>query len=176
MHRSRGRVGLASRVLLTGLVETARFGVTGVIAIDRHTDTATVDIVIRFDGIVVTVPGAVVGVGEIGLAPRAVELTVLISVTSLREGKLTVGRDANDSLVAGFKVEEEPGVAARAGHVPAWSLPVISNFVPHSNSDWAVRSEGNGIIMALLVAIAQRYQILTVWVTTVASVLVSTVC
>ena len=158
MHRSRGRgnVGVAPRVFLTRLVETASLGVTGVIAIDRHTDTTTVDIVVRLDGIVVAVPSSVVGVGEIGLAPRAVELTVSVPVAGLREGDLTVGGDANHSFVAGFQIEEEPGVAACAGHVSTGSLPVISDFVPQSNSDWAVGSEGNGVIMAIRIAIAQR--------------------
>ena len=157
MHRSRGcgNVGVAPRAFLTRLVETATLGVTGVIAIDRHTDTATVDIVVRLDGIVVAVPSSVVSVGEIGLAPRAVELTVFVPVARLREGNLTVRGDTNHSFVAGFQIEEEPGVAARAGHVSARSLPVISDFVPHSNSDWAVGSEGNGVIMTIRIAIAQ---------------------
>ena len=158
MHRSRrrGNVGVAPRVFLTGLVETASLGVAGVIAIDRHTDTTTVDIIVRLHGIVIAVPSSVVGVGEIGLAPRAVELTVSVPVAGLREGYLTIGGDANYSFMASFQIEEEPGVAARAGHVSTRSLPVISNFVPHSNSDWAVGSEGDGVIMAIRIAIAQR--------------------
>lgn len=176
MHRSRRRIGVASCVLLTGLVETARFGVTGVIAIDRHTKTTAVDIVVRHDGIVVAVPGSIVGVRKVGLAPWAIELTISVPLAGLRERNLTIGGNANDSLVASFQVEEEPGVAARAGHVPTGGLPVISDFVPQSDSDCAVGSEGDGVVMAVGVAIAQGYQILTVWLATVASVLVSTVC
>ena len=130
MHRSRGWVGVASCVLLTGLVETARVGITDVIAIDRHTDTTTVDIIVRFHGIVIAAPGSVVGVREIGLAPRAIELTVFVPVAHLREGNLTVGGDADDSHVVGRKIEEKPSVTARAGHLSTRSLPVISNFVP----------------------------------------------
>ncbi len=154
MHRSRRRVGTASRVLLTRLVETACFGVTDVIAIDCHTYTAAVDIVVRFNGVVVAVPGSVVGVREIGLAPRAVELTVFVPLAGLRERNLTVGGDANGSLFAGCKIEEEPGIAARAGHFPTGGLPVVSDFVPQSNSDCAVGGEGDGVIMAVRVAIA----------------------
>lgn len=85
MHRSRGRVGIASCVLLTGLVETAPVRITDVKSIDGHTDSTAVDIVVRFDGIVVAAPGPVVGVREIGLAPRAIELTVFVPVADLRE-------------------------------------------------------------------------------------------
>ena len=155
MHRPRRRVRAASCVLLTRLVETALFGITGIIAIDRHTDTATVDIVVRFDGIIIAVPGSVVGVREIGLAPRAIELTVSISFADLGEGNLTVGGDTNDSLVASLEIEEKPGVAARAGHVAIGSLPIISNFIPQSDTDCAVGSEGDGVIMAVCIAIAQ---------------------
>ena len=154
MHRSRGRVGAASRILLTGLVETALFGVTDIIPIDRHTDTTTVDIVVRFDGVVVAIPGSVVGVREVSLAPRAVVLAVPVPGASLREGNLTIGGDTNDSLVAGFQIEKEPGVAARAGHVATGSLPVISDFIPQSDSDSAVGSEGDGVIVTVRIAIA----------------------
>lgn len=78
--------------------------------------------------------------------------------------------------MAGFQIEEKPSVAARAGHVPTRSLPVISDFIPQSDSDCAIGSEGDGVIMAVCIAIAKRYQILTVWLATVASVLVSTIC
>ena len=154
MHGSRGRISVASCVLLTFFVKTARFGVTGVIAINQNTDTTTVDIVVRHNGIVVAVPGSVVGVGEISLAPRAVELTILVPVADLSKRNLAVGGDANDSLVASFQIEEEPGVAARAGHVPTGSFPVISDFIPQSDSDCAVGSEGEGVIMAVRIAIA----------------------
>lgn len=130
MHRSRGRVGIASCVLLTGLVKTAPVGITDIIAIDRHTDPTTVDVVVRFNGIVVAAPGSIVGVGEIGLTPRAIELTISIPVADLREGNLTVWSDADDSVIVGRKIEEKPGVAARASQLSTWSLPVISNFVP----------------------------------------------
>ena len=158
MHRSRGggNIGVTPRVFLTRLVETTRFGVTGVIAIDRDTDTTAVDIIVRHDGIVIAVPSSVDSIGKIGLAPRAIELTVSIPVAGLRERNLTIGGDTNDSLVAGFQIEEEPSVAARAGHVSTGSLPVISDFVPQSNSYWTVGSEGDGVIMAIRIAIAQR--------------------
>jgi len=155
MHRSSRRVGVASCVLLTGLVKTTPVGITDGIAIDRHTDTTTVDIVVRFDGIVVAVPGSIVGVREIGLAPRAIELTVSVPVADLREGHLTVRGNADDSLFVGRKIEEKPGVAARAGHGSTRSLPVISNFVPQSNSNWALGIEGDGVVMAVGIAIAQ---------------------
>lgn len=154
MHGSRRRVGVASCVLLTCFVEATRFGVTGVIAINRHTDTTTVDIVVRHNGIVVAVPGSVIGVREIGLAPRAVELTVSVPVAGLSKRNLTIGGDTNNSLVAGFQIEEKPGVAARSGHGPTRSLPVISDFIPQSDSDCAIGSEGDGVIMAVRVAIA----------------------
>lgn len=154
MHGSRGRVGLASCVLLTGLEETAPVGVTDVVAINLNTDTATVDIIVRHDGIVVAVPGAVVGVGEISLAPRAVELTISVPFAGLGERKLTVGGDADDSLVASLKIEKEPGVATGAGHVSLRSLPVISDFVPNCDGDCALGMEGDGVIMAVRVAVA----------------------
>ena len=154
MHRSCGRVGIASCALLTGLVETACVGITGVVSIDLDTDTTLVDIIVRFDRIVVAVPGSVVGVRKISLAPGAIELTVFVPVADLRKGKLTVGGDADDSLVVCCKIEHEPGVAACAGHAPARSLPVVSNFVPQSNGDWAVGSKGDGVIMAVGIAIA----------------------
>ena len=157
VHRSRGggNVGITPRVFLTRLVETARCGVAGVIAIDRHTNTTAIDIVVRFNGVVVAVPSSVVGIGKISLAPRAIELTIFIPVAGLRERNLTIGGNTNDSLVAGFQIEEEPSVAARASHVSTGSLPVISDFVPQSNSDWTVGSEGDGVIMAIRIAIAQ---------------------
>ena len=154
MHRSCRRVGFASRVLLTGLVEAARIRVTGVIPIDRHTNTTTVDIVVRFDGIVVAIPCSVIGIREIGLAPWAVELTVSVSVAGLREGNLTVRGHANDSFVAGFQIEEEPGVAAGASHAATGSLPIVSHFIPQSDSDCAVGSKGDRVIMAVGIAIA----------------------
>lgn len=154
MHRSRGRVGTASCFLLASLVEAALVGITRVIAINRHTDTTTVDIVVRFDRIVVAVPGSVIGVREIGLAPRTIKLTVFVPVAHLREGDLTVRGDADDSLLVGSKIEEEPGIAACAGHAPTGSLPVISNFVPQSHSNCAIRCEGDGVIMAVGIAIA----------------------
>ena len=101
MHRTGGRVGVAPRVLLAGLVEATRAGITDVEAVDRHADAAAVDVVVRLDGIVVAAPGSVVGVGEVGLAPRAVELAVFVPVADLREGNLTVGGDADDGLVVG---------------------------------------------------------------------------
>ena len=155
MHRPRRRIGVASCVLLTRLGETALFGITGVIAVNRHTDTTTVDIVVRLDGIIIAVPGSVVGVREIGLAPRAVELTVAVSVADLGEGNLAVGGDTNNSLVASLEIEKKPGVAARAGHIATGSLPIISNFIPQSDTDCAVGSEGDGVVMAVRIAIAQ---------------------
>lgn len=175
MHGSGGRVGTASCLLLTGLVETARLGITGVIAIDRHTDAAAVDVVVRFDGIVVAVPGTVVGVRKIGLAPGAIELTVSVPLAGLREGYLTVRGNANDSLFVGRQIEEEPSVAARAGHRPTRSLPVVSNFVPQCDGDCAIGNKCDGEIMAVRIAITQWYQVLAVWLTTIASVCVSTV-
>lgn len=130
MHRSGRGVGIASCVLLTGPVETAGVGITDVVAIDRHTDTTTVDIIVRFDGIVEAVPGCVLCVRKIGLTPRAIELTVCVPVADLREGNLAIRGDADDSLVVGRKVEGEPGIAAGASHGPSGCLPVISNFVP----------------------------------------------
>lgn len=155
MHRSRGRIGTASCGLLAGLVEAARVGITGVKAFDRHADTTTVDIIVRFDGIVIAIPCSVVGVREIGLAPRAIELTIFVPVADLREGNLTISSDADDSLVVSRKIKEEPGVAARASQVSTGSLPIISNFVPQSNSDRAVGSEGDGVIVTVGIAIAQ---------------------
>lgn len=130
MHGSRRRVGIASCALLTRLVETACVGITDVVAIDRYTDTTTVLITVCFDGIVVPAPGTVVGVREISLAPRAVELTVSIPVADLREGYLTICSDADDSIFVSRKIEEKPGVAARSGQRSTRSLPVISDFVP----------------------------------------------
>ena len=154
MHRSGGGVRVASCVLLTRLVETTRVGITDVKAIDRHTDATTVDIVVRFDGIVVAVPGSVVAVREIGLAPRAVELTVSVPLADLRERNLTIRGNADDSLFIGCKIEEKPGVAACAGHGSTRSLPVITNFVPQSNSNWALGIEGDGVVVAVGIAIA----------------------
>ena len=130
MHGSRWGVGIASCALLTRLVETACVGITDVVAIDRYTDTTSVVIIVCFDGIVVPAPGSVVGVREISLAPRAVELAVSIPVADLREGNLTIGCDADDSLLVGCKIKEKPGVAACAGQGSTRSLPIISNFVP----------------------------------------------
>ena len=155
MHRPSRRVGAASCVFLTGLVETAFFGITGLVAIDRHTDATTVDIVVRFDGIIIAIPGSVVGVGEIGLAPRAIVLTVSVPFAGLGEGNLAIGGDANDSLVASLEIEEKPGVATRAGHVATGSLPIVSNFIPQSDSDCAVGSESDGVIVTFFIAVAQ---------------------
>ena len=157
MHRSCGRVGVASCALLTGLVETAGIGITGFIAIDRHTDTATVDIIVGFHGIVVPARGFIVCVRKISLAPGTIELTIFVPVADLREGKLTIRGDADDSLVVSRKIEKEPGVAARAGHGPTGSLIVIANFVPQSDGDWAIGSEGDGVIVTVGIAIAQGY-------------------
>lgn len=154
MHRSRRRVSIASCALLTRFVETARAGITFVKAIDRYTDTTTIDIVVRFDGIVVAAPSSVVGVREIGLAPGTIKLTVFVPVADLRKGNLTVRGDTYDSLLVGRKIKKEPGVAACAGHGPTRSLPVVSNFVPHGDSDWAVGIEGDGVILAIGIAIA----------------------
>lgn len=154
MHRSRGRISIASCALLTRLVETARVGITCVKAIDRHTDTPTVNVVVRFDGIVVAAPGSVVGVREIGLAPGAIELTVFVPIADLRKGNLTIRGNTDNSLLVGCKIKEKPGVAARAGHGPTRSLPVVSNFVPQCDSDWAVGIERDGVVLAVGIAIA----------------------
>ena len=130
MHGSRRRVRIASCALLTSLVETASVGITDVVAIDSYTDTTTVDEIVCFDGIIVTARCTIVAVRKIGLAPGAVELPVFIPVADLREGKLTVGCNADDSLVVGRKIKEKPGIAARSGQRSARSLPIISDFVP----------------------------------------------
>lgn len=156
MHGSCRRVGVASCAFLTRLIETACVGITDVVAINLYTDTTTVLITVCFDGIVVPAPGTIVGVREIGLAPGAVELTILVPVADLREGNLTVGCNADDSLVVGRKIKEKPGITARSGQTSTGGLPIISDFVPQSDSDWAVGREGDGVIMAVGIAIAQR--------------------
>ena len=81
-------------------------------------------------------------------------MTVSVPVADLREGNLTVSCDADDSFLVSREIEEEPGIATGASQGATDSLPIISNFVPQSDSDWAVGSEGDGVIMAVGIAIA----------------------
>ena len=158
-------VRVAARVQLGGADKAVRILATAVEASSAHSQKSSVACAVGDGGAVVARCSVIgrIGISKICLAPSAVKLTCgSTSITCLRECDLTVGGEREDRGLTRGKREFEEGIATGASLDTTRSLVIITDFVPQSNLDVAVGSEGDCIVMAVGLAIAQRKHVVAV--------------
>ena len=158
-------VRVAARVQLGGADEAVRLLATAVEASSTHSQKSSVACAVGDGGAVVarcTVIGRI-GISKICLAPGAVKLTGgSTSITCLGECDLAIGCEGEDRGLTRGKREFEEGIATGASLDTTGSLVVITNFVPQGNLAVAIGSEGDRIVIAVGLAIAQRKHVVAV--------------
>ncbi len=164
-------VCIAARVQLGGADEAVRLLATAVEASSAHSQKTSVACAIRDGRAVVarcTIIGRI-GISKICLAPSAVKLTGgSTSITCLRECDLAVWGEREDCGLTRGKREFEESIATGASLDTTRSLVIITNFVPQGNLDVAVGREGDRIVIAVGLAIAQRKHVVAVGASNVA--------
>ena len=158
-------IRVAACVQLGGADEALRLLATAVEASSAHSQKSSVTCAVG-DGGAVVARCAVIGriaISKICLAPSAVKLTCgSTSITCLGECDLAIGGEREDRGLTRGKREFEEGIATGASLDTTRSLVIVTNFVPHGNFDVAVGSEGDRIVIAVGLTIAQRKHVVAV--------------
>ena len=158
-------IRVAARVQLGGADEALRLLATAVEASSAHSQKSSVACAVGDGGAVVARCAVIgrIGISKICLAPGAVKLTCgSTSITRLGECDLAIGGEREDRGLTRGKREFEESIATGASLDTTCSLVIITNFVPHGNLDVAVGSEGDRIVIAVSLAIAQRKHVVAV--------------